>query len=41
MTLIAVILVPMVLAVFAMQMERFEAYSTRCTTAAPVEVFTE
>lgn len=33
MTVLAAIFVPVIIAVFAMQMERFETYCTRCTTA--------
>ncbi|MCX7541750.1 hypothetical protein ACFOX2_05585 [Corynebacterium marambiense] len=36
MTVAAVLFVPVFLAVFAMQMERFETYCTRCTTQTPV-----
>ncbi|MCX7491988.1 hypothetical protein [Corynebacterium antarcticum] len=32
MTEIAALFVPVIVAVFAMQMERFETYCTRCTT---------
>ena len=32
MTVLAAIFVPVIIAVFAMQMERFETYCTRCTT---------